>query len=167
MTNAVETAVEETEVKATKKKSGKAKSNGQAPKAKAKSKAKVGNTAKVAAKKSPKERKAIAAKAAPKKEGVKRTFDVGGAQWPRNKVLTLLAAQNLGKSEVTKKQILEKLTELGYSRGINADFPANKFCYELQEEGYMEVGGYEGDKNLYRQATVKGLKAKLPTVPVS
>ena len=163
MANAVEAAVEETEVKATKKKAGKEKTNGQAPKAK--SKAKVGNTTKVAAKKSTKERKEIAAKATPKKVGKMRKFDVDGSVWPRKKVMTLLAAQKLGKSEVTKKQILAKLTELGYSRGINADFPANKFCFELQEEGYMEVGNYEGDKNLYRQATAKGLKVKLPTVP--
>ena len=109
--------------------------------------------AKKASKKAPVEKE--------KKESVspnRRMLDVGKEKWPRKKVGVLKALQIL-KEEVPKVDILGQLD----AWSMNED-KVNFFCHELEDEGYVTVQAYENHRGLFRQATTKGMKLKLPSL---
>lgn len=96
-----------------------------------------------------------------KKESVspnRRMLDVGKEKWPRKKVGVLTALQIL-KEEVPKVDILGQLD----AWSMNED-KVNFFCHELEDEGYVTVQAYENHRGLFRQATTKGMKLKLPSL---
>lgn len=159
---------EETKVTKTAKKTKPKTTKAKAPKkevTKKEAKKPISKATKKAAPKTTKERKALAKKAEapkkPKKEKTesKRYTTVNGEKWHKKKVAILSILQKSPKKEFTKQEIGDELDKLNMT-----DLNTNKFCWEMEKEGYVEMISIEGDPNWYRQATAKGAKLKLPVL---
>lgn len=149
------TPVEENEVQETKVKE----------KVKPKAKKSISKATKQAKPKTVSEKKALAKKAAPVKKSKKEKTEskryvmVGDEKWLRKKVAILSVIQKTPKKRFTKAEIAAGLDKFNMN-----DLSVNKLCWELKEQGLVDMIEIEGDPNWYRQVTAKGAKFKLPSL---